>query len=110
MSPVSLPPRYPPSSFPSSLHGFGFARGVQFFPHYGSAKFPPGSGEAVVAGHPGAVGLAVRDGAAVIVRGGDAEVIGKADVAVLRRGEGGAVSTTPYHPGEHFPFAEGVTK
>jgi cyanophycinase len=96
----------PPGDVAQAFQGFGFVRGVTVFPHYG-VKFTETTVQKVVADHPALIGLAIRDGAGVVVRGGEAEVIGKADVAVIRRAEGGAVSSTPYHPGERFAIAAG---
>jgi cyanophycinase len=94
----------PPGDVAQSFEGFGFVRGASVFPHYG-VKFTEATVQKLVAEHPGMLGLAMRDGVGVVVRGGDAEVIGKADVTVVRRGADGAAKSTVYRPGDHFAFA-----
>jgi cyanophycinase len=103
----------PPSPQPDvTLKGFGFVRNVAVFPHFNgeSGKFPLATCEKTVVAHPGLVGLAIRDGAAVIVRGADVEVLGKGDVTVLRATEAGRVTATPHAAGEHFTLSGASVK
>jgi cyanophycinase len=95
----------PPGDVAQTFLGCGYVRGASVFPHYGP-KFTEATVEKLVTEHPGLTGLALRDGAAVIVRGGDAEVIGKADVIVVRRAHDGTAKSTVCRQGDHFKFAE----
>ena len=73
----------PPATRPFACFlGFGFLRNIAIFPHFGS-KFQVEECQKVIDGNPGLFGVGIKDGTAVIVKGGFLEIIGKGEVTVL---------------------------
>jgi CubicO group peptidase (beta-lactamase class C family) len=97
-----LPPE--PRTERGPFAGFGLVRNVTVFPHLAGekGKFPLQFCRQFVAANPGLLGLGIDDGAAVILRGHDAEVVGSGMVTVIAPAAGGESSVTTYQGGDRF--------
>jgi cyanophycinase len=100
-----LPPEPQPTPVP--VEGFGFVRNVTVFPHLAGdkGKFPLQFCRKTISANPGLLGLGIEDGAAVVLRGRDAEVIGKGQVTVIAPAARGEASVTTYQAGERFKLS-----
>jgi hypothetical protein len=100
-----LPPE--PPTAPGPFEAFGFVRNVAVFPHLAGekGKFLLAFCRKTVAANAGLLGLGLEDGAAVVIRGRDAEVIGKGKLTVIAPAAGGETSVTTYKGGERFKLS-----
>lgn len=89
------------------FQGFGFVRDVTVFPHLAGdkGKFPLSSCRKIVAANPGLLGLGIEDGAGVVVRGRDVDVIGKGKITVIAPADGGESAVTIHRSGERFKLS-----
>lgn len=101
----ALPPD--PQQAVGPFEAFGFMRNVTVFPHLAGekGKFPLQFCRKFVAANPGLLGLGLDDSAGVVLRGRDAEVIGKGQVTVIAAAAGGEASVTTYQGGERFQLS-----
>ncbi len=100
-----LPPD--PQQAPGPFAGFGFVRNVAVFPHFAGekGKFPLQFCRKAVSENSGLLGLALEDDVGVVLRGRDAEVIGKGRVTVIGPAVGGEASLTTFQAGQRFQLS-----